>query len=245
MTIFKTGFVAACASFTLLSAAVAAPLPAPGVVFPAGTDFTDPVHGGGQLIMNDNAITFRMDPTPASPLTDVGGRVQNRVTRQVDGSLNFLPRIRDTFNIDGGTFGITGFQLEGFGNFDVDVEYRTDGSGDKGPTSVSRSNSGDLMTFRYDDPLFIDAIAPSFQQESYFPSIATEAEHFDLSGSMTIFGQLFLIDFGTPPQPGGDLISVTINGIAVPTTAPIPLPAPVAMLGFGLLALGGLRRLRK
>ena len=68
-----------------------------------------------------------MDPTPVvSPLTDVGGTLQNRVTARTadDDGLNFMPRIRQTFNIDGGIFAIVGLSLTGFAGFDIDADYR-------------------------------------------------------------------------------------------------------------------------
>ena len=133
----------------LISSASALPLAPGAVIFPTGTtSAANPDLAG--VNQNDNLIQFRMDPTPGTPFTDVGGNVQNRVTENASGNLIFGPRIRDTFNIDGGTFGILGFRLEGFGTFSTDVDFRTDGLGDKGFTSVSRSNDGNIMTFRYD-----------------------------------------------------------------------------------------------
>lgn len=221
--------------------ALAAPLGNGDVIFPTGTTFADPVHGGIQIVINDNLLNFRLDPTPASPLTDVGGAVQNRVTRNSGGTLNFAPRIRDTFNIDGGTFAITAFRLQGFGNANLDVDFRTDGAGDKGFTSVSRSVDGDLMTFRYDDPLLIDAIAPGRQEESLFPSIVSDATNFSLTGRMTVFGYLVNTPFGAPPTQASDLISVSFGGLAVPV-APVPLPASALLLAGGLFGLRLLKR---
>lgn len=235
----KSGF--AVIALVLTNAVSAAALAPGGLIFPVGTDFTDPVHGGVSIVINDNLIDFRMDPTPITPLSDIGGHVQNRVTdSQNTGFLNFAPRIRDTFNIDGGTFGITSFSIDGFGSFATNVEFRTDGLGDKGFTSVSRSADGNQLTFRYDNPLLIDSIAPGLQEESLFPSIATDAMNYELSGRMTIYGQLFAIDFGTPPRPIGDLISVTISGVAVPSA--IPVPAAMWLFGSALLGLGICRR---
>lgn len=226
-----------CALFTTPSHAV--PLPPGGVIFPVGTTSAgDPTLGG--VVQNDNLIDFTIDPTPASPATLTGGEVQNRVILEdASGFLTFAPRIRDTFNIDGGTLAIIAFRLEGFGMTALDVDFRTDGLGDKGYSSVSRSVSGDLMTFRYDDPLFVDSIAPGRQEESLFPSIRSDATLFDYSGSMTIFAQLAPGDV-----PGGELFSVTIDGLAVPMS-PVPLPASALLMLGAMGALGALRRKRR
>ncbi|MEM6308782.1 MAG: VPLPA-CTERM sorting domain-containing protein [Pseudomonadota bacterium] len=228
---------------SVVGPALATPLAPGAVIFPTGVTFADPVHGGVQTVINDNLIGFSLDPTPITPLTTVGGNVQNRVTETAGGTLNFAPRIRDTFNIDGGTFAISAFRLTGFGMFDLDVDFRTDGLGDKGFSSVSRSLSGDIMTFRYDDPLFIDAIIPpGRQEESLFPSIVSDATDYNFDGTMKIFG--YVLPLGaTVPNPTADLISVTIDGVAVPTTlAPVPLPASSLFLAVGIAGLFVARR---
>ena len=209
-----------------------------GVIFPSGTTFAaDPEQGG--VVQNDNLLNFRMDPTPGTPLTDVGGAVQNRVVESdVTNQLIFSPRIRNTFNIDGGRFGIVGFRLDGYAGWDTDVDFRLDGSGDKGFGSVSRSVSGDLLNFRYITPLFIDAIAPGLQEESLFPAIKTNATSFAATGTMQIFGQLFSTQNSGPPVPTGDLISVRIDGVM----APVPVPATGLLV---LSAIGGLVALRR
>lgn len=221
---------------TFSTPAFAVPLPPGGVIFPTGTtNAGDPTLGG--TVQNDNLINFAINPTPAIPITGTGGLVQNRVILENDsGFLTFAPRIRDTFNFDGGTLAIIAFRLEGFGMSTMDVDFRTDGLGDKGATSVSRSVSGNLMTFRYDDPLFVDAIAPGRQEESLFPSIRTDATAFNFSGSMTILAQLASNDV-----PDGDVFTVTIDGLAVPISV-VPVPASALLLMGAIGALGALRR---
>lgn len=243
--LFAASMVAAHA---LTGTAVAAPLVPGGVVFPVGTDATDPVHGGVQTVLNDNLLAFELDPIPMTPFTTVGGKIQNRVTELPSGFLRFAPRIRDTFNLEGGIFAITSLVLTGYGTFATDIEFRTDGSGDKGITSASRSVSGDTMTLRYGDPLLLDGIQPGPMDEGFFNSIVTGATAYDLSGTAEVFG--FFIDDdaydgGLGVFQKGPLVSVAINGLAVPTVAPVPLPASAFLLIAGLAGLGILRRKKK
>ena len=103
-----------------------------------------------------------------------------------------MHRIRDTFNIDGGIFAIVSMQLTGFGMFNIDGDFRTDGLGDKGPDSYSRSVDGNIITMRYSDTnqqggLVIGNLLGQPQEESLFPSFVTDAEHFALSGTATVF----------------------------------------------------------
>lgn len=220
--------------------AFAVPLAPGDVIFTTGTSVgADPTLPGA--VLNDNLIGFTIDPTPLTPFSNTGGTVQNRVLRETDsGFLTFAPRIRDTFNLDGGTLAIIGFRLNGFGMSALDVDFRTDGLGDKGFATVSRSGDGNIMTFRYDDPLFVDSmLPPGRQQESLFPSIRSDATLFDFSGSMTIFAQLTSGDV-----PGGELFTVTIDGLAVPI-APVPLPASALLLLGAMGTLGAVRRIRR
>jgi len=221
------------AAFTFAAPAGAAPLAPGGVIFPTGTTVAAEPDLAGTVI-NDNVLPFSIDPTPATPFTSVGGNVQNRVVRSDNtGTMIFGPRIRDTFNIDGGTFLIEAFRLVGYNGFATDVDFRTDGTGDVGFTSVSRSVDGDTMTFRYGTPLQIDAIAPGVQEESLFPSILTDGPSFTTTGRMTIFGTL--------RDDPDTLYSVSIGNVAVPA---IPLPATLwlGLAGLGALGLAGRRR---
>jgi hypothetical protein len=222
------------AALGISGAATAAPLLPGGVIFPAGdTTVTAPNTNG--VVQNDNLISFSFG---ISHLFDVGGDVQNRVVESSSlGTMVFAPRIRDTFNIAFPSFEIFGFRLDGYAGWDTDVGYRTDGLGDKGPTSVSRSADGDLLTFRYGDPLLISGIAPGPQQESLFPYIVTDAPSYELTGSMTILGR-------NSAAEDDSIYSVKLTGLAVPTAGPATVPEPSALLllGSGLLGLLGMTR---
>ena len=206
------------------------------------TEAADPDLAG--LVQNDNLLSFRMDPNPATPFTDAGGVVQNRVTRSTNtGNLIFAPRIRDTFNTEAGRFIISRFTLTGFSGFATDVDYRTDGLGSSGIEAASRSASGDQLEFSFPLGLRVDSVVSGVQQESLFPSIKTDATNFTLTGSMTIFGYLRRFDATGAPIAimDEDRALVTLTGLAVPV-APVPLPASALLLLAGLAGLGAMRR---
>ena len=223
--------LAAFAALLFSTTVNAAPLLPGGVIFPAGdTVATAPTTAG--VVQNDNLISFSFDITP---FTIVGGNVQNRVVESsLLNTLVFSPRIRDTFNIATLGFEIIGFSLDGYAGWNTDIGYRTDGLGDKGPTSVSRSADGDRLTFRYADPLFVSGLFGGPQQESLFPYIVTDATDYALTGSMRLLGR----DAAHPER----LFSVELTGLTVPTT--VPEPALAWLFGSGLLGLMGLRRQR-
>ena len=219
------------------------------VIFPTGVTFNnnvqDPVDRPelGGSIRNDTIIDFSYDPSPMVPSTNVGGELQNRVIQNGDGNMVFMPRLRNLYNIDGGTFAVLGYQLTGYGGVSVDADFRLDGLGDRGFSSVSRSVDGDLMTFRFDDPLVADSInPPGLREESYFAALLTDAQDFDLSGTMTIFGEILPLGGRMASGDPNNLFSIQLTGLVAPI-APndppaVPLPAGGVLLlsGFGLLA---------
>lgn len=233
MNTLKTGLLATVTTLALSSTALAATLEPSDVIFPLGdTAATAPNTIGD--VLNDNLINFTFD---ISQFFVVGGNVQNRAYESGElTTMVFAPRIRDTFNIAfANGFEITAFRLDGYAGWDTDVGYRTDSLGDDGPSSVSRSNDGDTLTFRYADTLFIDGLAPGVQEESLFPYIVTDAPNYELTGSMTLFGH----EAGDPTNS----FQTTITGMAVPSA--VPIPAAVWLFGSGLIGLIGIARRRK
>lgn len=210
---------------TLGSAALVNPgqtIPLSGTTSAASPDLV------GGAIQNDALAPFQLS-TPS--LDFIGGNVQPRVYPSLDlGTLIFSPRIRDTFNL--ASFlefaVITGLDYSGFAGFSTDVEYRTDGAGDQGPDSVSRSADGDTLSFDFSSAGA--AIAPP--QESLFLSILSNATAWDNSGTITIHGKT---DFAS-----ATVYSVTLTGMP----APVPLPA-AGWLMLGALGLLGRRRHRR
>jgi hypothetical protein len=150
-------------------------------------------------------------------------------------------------------FAVTGVRLRGFGSVGIDADFRSDGAGDKAPTSYVRSGDGDSITILWNDASFqgglVGGSLPSDPQESsLFPSFVTDSTEFALTGTATIFGYVIdpdrFEDEGVIVRdPGADLVTLTVEGLAVPVPATVvPLPASVLLLGAGVAGLGLMRR---
>ncbi|TWT86296.1 hypothetical protein Mal64_38360 [Pseudobythopirellula maris] len=217
-------FALASIAATLLacaSSAHAAPIGAGGVAFPVGTtsaanpDFAGPVQ-------DDPLRGFEIRDNFDNLL--LTGNLQDRVSLSDNvGTLIFAPRLRDLVSVPGGpAVRITRLQVDGYGDHAIDVEYRTDGSGDVGPGTVVRSFDSNSLRFHYD----LDPILPP--DESYFPSVFTDATDFAPIGVATITAEVI----------GGGTYTATIHGVNVP----VPEPTGCLLLTAGLTAAATCRR---
>jgi hypothetical protein len=174
---------------------------APGTVHPLSgtTSAANPNLAG--VVQSDPLRPFEI--VDASGAVLVRGRLQDRVVRSnATGTLVFAPRLRD-LEAPSGPVEITVLRVTGYSGVGTEIEYRTDGTGDVGPASVSRSSgAGDVLTFRYGAP----ALVPS--DESLFPSIFTDVEHYVRNGTATIVAR----------TASGVLVSTTLER----TNAPDP-----------------------
>lgn len=149
----------------------------------------------------------------------VGIQVQNRVVRSsLDGSLIFAPRIISNLNNTGGNFLVDRAVINGFSDYTLDVDYRTDGQGDRGPNTASRSLDADQLTFDFLFPLVVSNLFQNPQEDSYFMSINSDAFAFANTGTMSIFGRH--LDY---PD---EVFELNYTGIAVPTEGGVQVPAP-------------------
>lgn len=207
--------IASCISTT----AQAVPLTPGGLVATTGTTTGASPDLAGVPVFED-LRDFRIITADLGPgFFNVGGEIENRVVRSSNlDTLIFQPRIVSTTNIDVAIdrFAVTGFRLQGFGDFTTDVDFLTDGPGDKGPTAVSRSLDGDTLDFFYFDSLFIDNLSVGLKEASFFPTILTDATNYATTGSLTVFGR----DITDPDDPG-PVLMITVDGIAVPIDAPV------------------------
>ncbi len=224
----------------IIPTAHAVPLTPGGLVSTVGTTTGASPDLAGVPVFED-LQDFRIITADLGPFFfTVGGEIENRVVRSGNlDTLIFQPRIVSTTNIDVAIdrFAVTAFRLEGFGDFATDVDFLTDGPGDKGPTAVSRSLDGDTLDFFYFDSLFIDNLSMGLKEASFFPTILTDATNYATTGSLTVFGR----DITDPDDPG-PVLMVTVDGIAVPTRASVVAVAEPAswltlLLAITLLAL--------
>lgn len=191
------------------------------------------------VVIQDSILTTNTVQVPPdlSPFSVARFEVQNRVVRSdTDGTLIFAPRILFGFNTSSFDLHVTRVEMFGFGSFDIDAAYRTDGLGDRGPTSGSRSADGQLLSFSFGDPLFIGNIVQEPQEESHFFSLKTEATVFENTGRLSIFAEA--VD---DPVPGREY-RFDVGGLAVPTV--VPLPASLPLLASVLIAAFGVVRVR-
>ena len=149
----------------------------------------------------------------------VGIQVQNRVVRSnLDGSLIFAPRIISNLNNTTGNFLIDRAIINGFSDYTLDVEYRTDGAGDRGPNTASRSLDADQLTFDFLFPLVVSNLNPTPQEDSYFFSINSNGSAFTNTGTMSIFGRH--LDY---PD---EVFELNYTGMAVPTESGVQVREP-------------------
>ncbi|YCM46446.1 S8/S53 family peptidase [Verrucomicrobiaceae bacterium 227] len=183
-------------------------LPPGGSVDTNGTTFAACPEVGGTII-RDQLIPFEVrHPTLNTVL--MTGRVQDRVIRNSAGRMVFSSQLRDLANPNG-TAWVSQVRYYGFEGLTLGVEYRTDGSGQIGPRSISRSADGDRLTANHG----VDLIVPPDGQRA-LSFLSTETA-FDVGGRVEI---IVNNDFG-----GGSFMT-TVYGTASRKVSAVNLPTP-------------------
>jgi len=148
-------------------------------------------------VLRDQLIEFEVRH-PTLNHVILSGRLQDRVVRNSGGHIVFAPRLRDLDDPDG-TAWVSEVRYTGFAGLTLGVEYRTDGAGNIGPRSISRSANGDTLHANHGVALIVP---PDSQRTVIFSSKETE---YALGGTVEI---LVNNDFG------GQTFSTTIHGTA-------------------------------
>ncbi|MDU0354418.1 hypothetical protein RS130_11180 [Paraglaciecola aquimarina] len=192
------------------------------------------------LVLQDDSIDDIIFPSGGG-FFGVGVSVTNRVIRSdLDSSVIFAPRIVPFLNNTGANFLIDRVVMDGYTDFLLDVNYRTDGLGDRGPTAAGRSADGNELSFDFLFPLAISNLFPNPQEQSYFFSIKSDANAYVNTGSMRIFGRH--LDY---PD---ETFELNYSGLAVPAIGGISAiaePEGVIYLAFIVSLVASSRARRK
>lgn len=196
---------------------------APGatVSLPGTTELAEPYLAGTVLL--DESFSFSLRVAPGS--TDmITGKVQQRVIRE-DGTgfLDFAWRITD---VAGGPLAY--FRIGNFNSSTFDANYRIDGLGDVGPSSVYRFDGGisNYVNFNFTDASGNGTL--NARQTSKFFFLHTTATDYNHSAMFDVASQ----GYATTSQLFG-------------AVTPVPEPETYAMLMAGLGLIGVMARRRK
>jgi hypothetical protein len=219
-----------------LAAGVAQAVPvAPGeTVFMPGTTLAERPDLAGTDLLGDQLLVRVGHPLEPSAF-QVWWNVRQTVVRsEQTGALVFSTQLLWGGNITPGDFRVDAIWLDGWGASSTDAVYRTDLSGDRGPTWATRSADGQRLEMAFGFPLFIGNLTGDVQEDAMPIQIVTDAPAFATTGALTVVGR-----FSDVP---GETFVGRVVGLAVPVTAPIPEPGTAALMVVGALALAGLRR---
>ena len=161
-----------------LAGTASAVIVTPGATVPLSgtTAAANPFLAGTVLI--DESYNFSLPVSQTDPSL-ITGSVQQRIVRETaSGTLDFYWRIT---NLQGGSLGY--FRVGNFVDSVYDADYRLDGLGDVGPTSITRFTAGMggaindySANFNFSDAAGRDTLAGG--QESYFMFLHTDATNY-------------------------------------------------------------------
>jgi hypothetical protein len=189
---------------------------APGatVDLPGTTAAAEPHLAGTVLV--DELHNFSL-PAGWNDPSLITGTVQQRVVREDStGTLDFYWRIT---NLSGGSLGY--FRVGNFANAVFDANYRADGLGDVGPTSITRFNGGiydNYANFNFADASGVDTLASG--QSSLFMFLHTDATQyaktafFDVASSLS-YNASQTFDAYAPAVPEPESYAMLMAGLGL------------------------------
>jgi hypothetical protein len=206
------------------------PLPAGSVdvPLPGTTSGAEPDLAG--TIIADQLISFTGLDNATGGIAIIG-TLQDRVVQEtLTGNLDFYGHITIT-DFGNNLAGIDSIGEGSYAGFNLNANFRTDGSGVQGPDAASSSINGSEVAWYFESPLRLGASGGA--SESLFFFAQTDAKNFDSNGSADIVDYSLL--------NGGINPTINLSGIYEPV--PVPEPATLSFAGLcGLAALVVARR---
>jgi hypothetical protein len=189
---------------------------APGttVNLPGTTLAADPSLAGTVLL--DISDNFSLPATTAPGAPTISGVVQERIVRETStGDLDFYWRVYD---VTGGSLGY--FRIGDFNSSVFDANYRTDGLGAVGPTSVTRSSGSDssFANFNFENASGNNTL-PAGGSGSYFLFLHTTATQyaqnafFDVASSGTFTASSLFAAYSPVPLPSSFVLMLLGLGV--------------------------------
>ena len=181
-------------------------------------------------VLQDELINFSLKADQSPNAATITGTVQQRVVQEdITKTLDFYWRIT---SLSGGSLGY--FRVGKFNSTVFDANYRTDGLGDVGPTSIIRFKPGmggatddKAVNFNFTNSDSLDSLAAG--QESYFLFLHTNATEYAKTAFFDIASS------GT----------YTLSQSFAAYTPAVPEPETYAMLMAGLGLMGVFARRRR
>lgn len=203
--------IAVTAYFSAVEASALVIMPGESAMLPAVTGATNPELVG--TLLNDTSQTADFEPLD---IFFAMYTYRDRVVRSdVGGATIIAPQLDTIGNNTGTVYFVDELMLSGYAGFQTDVSYRTDASGDRGPTRVERSIDGNDLHFIFEFPLILGTLTSQPQQSSFPINILTDANSFEATGTASIFAR--------NDTDVSDTFSFALTNVSAPARVDFPI----------------------